>query len=151
MTVRREHLTFSKILSHFLPTPSNAKMENMQTAVAVRKVWLLCENSRAQLRVSAPSLCELLLTDPALLCSRTKALGVTFRRPASPANWGLYRAQQSTPHPTLSWRGQEEGEIAGPCAVCLVGCRQKKWNLGLKTELQNLELTTGCTERKTVR
>lgn len=51
MTVRQEHLTFSRILSHFLPALCNAKMETMQTAVAVKKVWLLCGNSWVQLRV----------------------------------------------------------------------------------------------------
>ena len=75
---------------------------------------------------SAPPLSELLLADPALLCPHTKALGVTFSRPASPANWGLYRAQQSTPA-TLHWRRdwgrRRERDRRGLC--CLFGGKQK--------------------------
>lgn len=103
-----------KILGHFLQT-LQCKNGEYANAVAVKKVWLLCENSWVQLRVSAPSLSEeLLLTDPALLCSYTKALGVTFRKPASPANWGLHRAQQSTPHTHCTGGGTGERKQQEP-------------------------------------
>lgn len=69
MTVCREHLTFKQnpLQLFFLPTLSNAKMENMQTAVAVKEVWLLCVNSWARQRVSAPSVSAMPLTSTALL------------------------------------------------------------------------------------
>lgn len=75
------------------------KKKEKEEVFGLKKCGYLCENSSVQLRAS--SLSELVLTGTALLFSHTKARGVTFSRPASPANWGLYRAQQSTPHTAL--------------------------------------------------
>lgn len=53
---------------------------------------------------------------PGLPFSYTKALRVTFSRLASLANWGLFRAKQSTPsHCPM---GQKEWEITGYWVIC---------------------------------
>lgn len=146
MTVRREHLTFSKILSHFLPTLCNAKMENMQTAVAVKKVWLLCENSAESLPRHSES-CSWPAQPSSVLPPKlwewpsggllVLLIGVSTEHSNPPP----YSLPPHT-HYTGGWLGQREEEIAGACVV---------WNLDLKTELRNTEFNLGCTERKTVR
>lgn len=87
MTVRREHLTFCKnSRATFCQHPAKQDGEYANgcgASVFFLSLWV-------QLKVS-----ELLLIATALLCFHTKAPGVTFRRPASRGNWGLYGAQQS--------------------------------------------------------